>query len=62
MESNFDEILPLLVANQVEFILIGGGAAIAHGSVRLTQDVDVVYARTEENLQRLVVALKLYQP
>lgn len=41
----------------VDFILIGGAAATAHGASRLTQDVDVVYARSPENLRRIVGAL-----
>ena len=62
MGPNFREILPLLVRNNVRFILIGGGAAIAHGSARLTYDVDVVYARDSENLSNLAAALQPYQP
>jgi predicted nucleotidyltransferase len=42
MEANFGAILPLLARYGVKFIVIGGGAAIAHGSARLTSDVDVV--------------------
>jgi predicted nucleotidyltransferase len=60
--ANFRDILPVLVAHQVRFIVIGGGAATVHGSARLTQDVDVVYARDPENLARIVAALKAYQP
>ncbi len=59
---NFREILPLLVEHQVRFILIGGGAAIAHGSARLTYDVDIAYARDPENLRHLVDALASRQP
>ena len=39
--------------NRVEYIVVGGTAALAHGSARLTQDLDVVYSRTPENLDRL---------
>jgi predicted nucleotidyltransferase len=46
----------------VEFILIGGLAATAHGSVRLTRDVDVVYRRSADNMRRLVLALTPYHP
>ena len=46
----------------VEFIVIGGVAAIAHGSPRFTQDVDAVYARTDDNLDRLVRALRPLEP
>jgi hypothetical protein len=62
MGPNFREILPTLVRNDVRFIVVGGGAALAHGSARLTHDVDVVYARDPENLQRLAKALQPYQP
>ena len=41
----------------VEFVLVGGVAATVHGSARLTRHVDVVYARTPANIQRLVGAL-----
>jgi predicted nucleotidyltransferase len=59
---NFRDLLPLLLRHQVRFILIGGGAAMAHGSARLTHDVDVVYARDADNLQRLVTALAAHRP
>jgi hypothetical protein len=42
MSPNFSAILPLLVRSDAQFIVIGGGAALAHGSARLTYDVDVV--------------------
>jgi predicted nucleotidyltransferase len=62
MGPNFRDILPLLVQNRVRFIVIGGGAAIAHGSARATYDVDVVYARDPENLRNLVAALGPHRP
>jgi len=43
MGPNFREILPLLIRHKVRFIVIGGGAAIAHGLARTTYDVDVVF-------------------
>src|SRR5581483_2564602 len=62
MGPNFREILPLLIEHEVRFIVIGGGAALAHGLARPTYDVDVVYARDPENLRRLVAALAPRQP
>jgi predicted nucleotidyltransferase len=62
MGSNFREILPVLVRNDVRFIVIGGGAALAHGAARLTYDVAVVYARDPDNLRRLATTLQPYQP
>ena len=41
----------------VEFVVVGGIAAIAHGSPRYTQDLDIVYAVDESNLRRLKRAL-----
>lgn len=46
----------------VEFILVGGVAARAHGSARVTQDVDISYARSDTNLARLVAALRPFHP
>lgn len=46
----------------VEFIIVGGVAATIHGAARVTQDLDVVYARTPENIARLAVALAPHQP
>ena len=62
MIANFREILPLLLQHQVRFIVIGGGAGIAHGLARNTYDVDVVYARDAENLRNLVAALRAQSP
>jgi len=60
--TDFRALISLLVDARVEFIIVGGAAATAHGSARLTQDLDVVYRRTEENIERLVQALAPYKP
>lgn len=52
------EILRVLHRHQVEFVLVGGIAAVLLGAPITTTDVDVVYARDERNLERLVAALK----
>ena len=46
----------------IEFIIVGGVAAVIHGSARLTQDLDVVYSRTPDNITRLVAALAPHRP
>ncbi len=58
----FDRLLPVLVEAGVEFILIGGVAGVVHGAARLTYDVDLVYARSRVNYERLVAALTPHQP
>jgi hypothetical protein len=60
--TDFASLLALLGNHHVEFIVVGGAAAIAHGSARLTQDLDIVYDRLPENLERLVAALKDQKP
>jgi len=60
--TDFSGLLRALAEAGVEFILVGGAAATAHGSARLTLDVDVVYRRTPENLGRLVASLAAHRP
>lgn len=62
MGANFPELLPLLVRQHVRFIVVGGGAAIAHGSARATYNVDIVYARDPENIRALVAGLAPLRP
>ena len=62
MITLFREIVQVFSSLQVDFIVVGGLAAIVHGSPRLTQDVDVVYSRTPDNLQRIVDALRPHEP
>ncbi len=58
----FPKLLRLLSEHGVAFIVIGGAAAVIHGSSRLTQDLDLVYERTPENIARLVQALAEQAP
>ena len=58
--TDFKALLRLLTDNEVEFIIVGGAAATAHGSARLTFDLDVVYNRSRQNIVRIVNALKQY--
>jgi hypothetical protein len=46
--TDFRALITLLANSQVEFIIVGGAAATAHGSSRLTTDLDIVYRRTSE--------------
>lgn len=59
---DFDALITALRESDVEFIIIGGFAASAHGSARSTSDLDVVYSRTTENIDRLVRALTPLKP
>lgn len=59
---DFQVVLDALGRASVEMIIVGGAAATAHGSARLTSDLDVVYRRTPENIARLVQALAPLRP
>jgi hypothetical protein len=48
MAVDLAQVIPPLVREEVDFILIGGMAAILHGSARVTFDVD--YSRTHDTL------------
>ena len=60
--TDFGALLRLLVEAKVDFIIVGGAAATAHGSARLTLDLDIVYSRSSTNIERLVNALRHIQP
>ena len=53
-----ERILRLLNQAGVEYVLIGGFAVVIHGYERLTGDLDICYARSRENVRRLVDVLQ----
>jgi hypothetical protein len=57
-----ERLLGALSDAGVAFILIGGVAARAHGAARITQDVDVSYSRSPENIGLIVKALAPFDP
>lgn len=52
-EFNAIELLRALESHGVEYVLIGGFAAVAHGSPFLTQDLDITPEASRANLARL---------
>jgi hypothetical protein len=60
--TDFEALFATLQRQHVAFIMVGGAAAIAHGSARVTYDLDIVYDRSAANLDRLVAALAPYKP
>jgi len=51
------ELFRALARSGVEYVTIGGIAIQAHGGQRLTQDLDVAIAASNDNLARLATAL-----
>lgn len=60
--TNFEAIIRELAEAGVDCVIVGGLAATIHGSARLTQDVDFVYSRDSDNIDRLVAALRPHSP
>ena len=55
-------LLRRLVTEKVEFVLVGGMAAIAHGSASVTEDVDVCVRFDEATLRGVFRALEGTNP
>jgi hypothetical protein len=60
--TDFARLLGVLVEGGVEFVVIGGIAAAAHGSAHVTVDLDIVYGRSPDNIARLAAALRPLSP
>jgi hypothetical protein len=59
---DFLKVSELFARHKVEYLVIGGQAAILHGSPQLTYDTDLCYRRTPDNLERLANALAEIHP
>jgi hypothetical protein len=61
---SFASQLSGLIANDVHFVVVGGVAAAAHGSVRVTSDLDICYdasdAKNVDRLARLLASWEAY--
>ena len=60
--QNLAELTKRLITGNVEFVLVGGFAVIAHGVLRSTRDVDVCCRFSEENLMRIQKSLTDLHP
>lgn len=58
MASNLTTLLAELAAARIEFVVVGGLAAVAQGAPITTMDLDVVHRRTAENVDALVALLE----
>jgi predicted nucleotidyltransferase len=60
--ASIRELLSRLHDHGVEFVVVGGMAAVLHGSAVVTEDLDVCAPMTPENFQRIVAALAGLDP
>ncbi|UGS38698.1 nucleotidyltransferase [Capillimicrobium parvum] len=58
MAADPRELLSVLSAHGVDFVVIGGVAVQAHGHVRTTRDLDIIARPSPENAERLAAALR----
>lgn len=57
LPAGASDLLERLLAAGVEFIVVGGGAAVMQGAPVATKDVDIVHSRSPENVERLLRVL-----
>lgn len=60
--QDLSKLLKTLLENDIDFVLIGGFAAVVHGSTLVTQDLDICSAMTIENVEKLRSVLKDLNP
>jgi predicted nucleotidyltransferase len=56
--TNLSKVLEGLLEAGVDFILVGGLAAVIQGAPVTTMDVDIVHSQSSENIARLIAFLK----
>jgi predicted nucleotidyltransferase len=56
-DADVGELLRRLSDAGVEFIVVGGAAAVLHGAPITTEDLDIVHRRSAENVSRLKALL-----
>jgi hypothetical protein len=55
--ADLDSLLDALGTSDIEFIVVGGAAAVLHGAPITTQEVDIVHKIDEENVRKLKTLL-----
>ena len=59
---DLEKAITSLAANCVDYVIIGGVAISLHSSGYITQDLDLCYSRSKENIHRLFIALVQFDP
>jgi predicted nucleotidyltransferase len=62
MQNSFIELLECLIDHKVNYVLVGGLAAAAHGSPQVTQDIDIYINLSSDNLNKLKNAVSSLHP
>jgi hypothetical protein len=62
VDGFMEDIVRRLVAEKVEFVVVGMMSAVLQGSSLTTRDLDLCYRRTADNIARLVKVLRPLDP
>jgi hypothetical protein len=60
--TEFEQPIQILCDHEVDFVIIGGLAAILHGSAYNTNDLDIFFSRASSNLTKIKRALAPFHP
>ncbi len=60
--QNLSELIRRLIVSEVDFVLVGGFAAVAHGVTLVTRDLDICCRFSEINLMRIQKAFTGLHP
>ena len=60
--QNFSQLLQRLASAGLEFVVVGGFAAVTHGATYVTRDVDICAILTDENVEKARKALGDWNP
>lgn len=60
--QNLQALLKLLIQSPVDFVLVGGFAAVLHGSNQTTRDIDICILYSPEQIHSLREVLRPFNP
>ena len=60
METEYLSFVRLMNEENVDYVILGGHAVIAHGFFRTTGDVDILVRPSAENAERLLTVMNRY--
>lgn len=60
--QNLQKLLQFLVQSPLDFVIIGGFAAVLHGCNQTTRDIDICFVLSPEQIQLLRQILKPLHP
>jgi hypothetical protein len=60
LNQDFKEFIVILNANDVRYLVVGGYAVGFHGSPRYTKDIDIWIESSQENANKILIALSQF--